>query len=148
MLLRARVSARSKSVICGLRCGYVYLPEMREREEGGNLNTWQQIINALPAIAICLLLIVKLAQMVVESAKSKNWIQLVIMVVTYVAEAEKRISDSATRKEWVIGMIRASAATLDYTITESDWKKISDLVDVLCKMAKNVNVNPREAGER
>ena len=57
----------------------------------------------------------------------------------YMAEAEDKIEDGATRKEWVIGMIRTSANRLDYDITDREWGKISDMIDKLCEMARTVN---------
>lgn len=67
------------------------------------------------------------------------------MVADFMAQAEVKIEDNATRKEWVLGMIRTSANQIDYDLTEQEWEKIGDMIDQLCKMARTVNAEVKEA---
>ena len=103
------------------------------------MNVWEILASVLAGLAVCVPLAGKLVSAVRESARKGNWDQLVGMVAGFMAEAEVKIGDSATRKEWVIGMIRASAGSLDYELTDAELVKISDMIDALCTMAKTVN---------
>lgn len=112
------------------------------------MNIWEILAGILSGLIVCVPLALKLAQVAREAANRGQWDKLVSMVSGYMAEAEAKMSDGATRKEWVIGMIRTSAGSLDYEITESDWTKISDMIDGLVKMAETVNSGRKEAGVR
>ena len=43
--------------------------------------------------------------------------------------AEEKFSDGATRKEWVMAMIRTSAANINYDLDDAALAKISALID-------------------
>ena len=103
------------------------------------MNVWEIIASIMAGLAVCIPLAVKLVQTVRESVRKGNWDKLVGMVIQLMAEAEEKIAESATRKEWVVGMIRTGAGSLDYELTDSDWTKISDMIDALCTMARTVN---------
>lgn len=51
-------------------------------------------------------------------------------------EAEIKFADGATRKEWVMAMVQASAESINYDI---DMSAISELIDGLCDLTKKVN---------
>lgn len=53
------------------------------------------------------------------------------------AEAETLFDNGSDRKEWVLGMICASAETLNYEI---DIAVISKLIDDIIALTKKVNV--------
>ena len=103
------------------------------------MNVWEIIASVLAGLSVCIPLAAELAAAVRESARKGNWDKLVGMVAQFMAEAEVKIEDNATRKEWVIGMIRTSAGSLDYELADADWLKISDMIDALCTMARTVN---------
>ena len=103
------------------------------------MNVWEILSSVLAGLAACIPLAVKLVNAVRESVKKGNWDKLVGMVAGFMAEAEVKIEDNATRKEWVIGMIRTSAGALEFDLTEIEWLKISDMIDALCEMARTVN---------
>ena len=103
------------------------------------MNVWEIIASICAGIAVCIPLAVKLVQTVREAVKNKNWDKIVGMAARYMAEAETLLEDGASRKTWVLAMIRENAAALDYELTVSDWQKISDMIDALCAMAKTVN---------
>ena len=81
-------------------------------------------------------LIVSLIKYVKVAIKEKNWDKLLDMVMHLMSEAEKKFNDGATRKEWVIAMIKASSDSINYDI---DVDAVGDLIDSLCDMSKVVN---------
>ena len=103
------------------------------------MQIWELIAGILTGLIVCVPLVIKLVSVTREAVQKGNWNKLVSLVSSYMVEAEKKMSDGATRKEWVIGMIRTSAHNLDYVITDADWTKISDMIDDLVAMAEIVN---------
>ena len=97
------------------------------------------IVAVLSGLAVCIPLVVKLVASVKTNVEQGRWDQVVRLVAILMTEAERKIADGATRKEWVIGMLRASAGSLDYKLNEEDWDKIDLLIDSLAEMAKTVN---------
>ena len=49
----------------------------------------------------------------------------------------ERFTDGATRKEWVMAMVKGAADTINYDI---DSEEVSQLIDNLCDMTKKVNI--------
>lgn len=87
-------------------------------------------------IATCIPLMIQLAKTVKAAVQEKNWGNLVSMVTDLIVTAEGMYDDGATRKEWVVGMVKASADSINYDIDEN---VVSNLIDNLCAMSKNVN---------
>ena len=101
---------------------------------------WAQLIIAiLGGIATAIPLIVKLVDVVKSSVREKNWNQLVKMTMDYMTQAEKNFESGAERKEWVMSMVKTSAATINYTLTDEDIIKLSDLIDAICSASKIIN---------
>ena len=109
------------------------------------MELWIVISSILSGLIVCVPLVIKLVSVTREAVRKGNWDKLVGMVADYMAEAEIKIADNATRKEWVMGMIRTSANTFDYDLTEGGWTKISEMIDHLCTMARTVNAEKKEA---
>ena len=103
------------------------------------MNVWEIIASVLAGLSVCVPLAVKLVSAVREAVKKGNWDQLVGMIAGLMAEAERKIADGATRKEWVMGMVRTNARSLDYDLTEAELAKIGGMIDALCEMARTVN---------
>jgi hypothetical protein len=59
------------------------------------------------------------------------------MVLDLMVQAEQDYSTGAERKEFVMNQLKVMAKTVDFEI---DWDKVSDLIDALCDMAHEVNV--------
>ena len=97
------------------------------------------IASILSGLIVCIPLVIKLIQVTRETVRKGNWNKIVGMAAEYMAQAEVKIEDNATRKEWVLGMIRTSASQIDYDITDLEWDKISMMIDQLCTMARTVN---------
>ena len=105
-----------------------------------DIMNWVQIIVAiLGGIATAIPLVIKLVDVVKKSVKEKNWNQLVKMTMDYMTQAEKNFESGAERKEWVMSMVKTSAATINYTLTDDDILKISDLIVVICDASKIIN---------
>ena len=106
---------------------------------------WNILISILSGLAVCIPLVIKLVQSVQSGVKEKNWDRLLQMVMQYMAEAEKNISNGATRKEWVMGMLDTAAKTCNYDLTDEERAKMSTMIDSMCDMAKTVNAQENGA---
>ena len=105
-----------------------------------DFNYWIQIaISILSGIAVAIPLIIKLVNVVKDSVKEKNWNLLMKMTMDYMTEAEKNIASGAERKEWVMSMVIASAAHINYPMTDDDVTQIEDLIDAICDASKILN---------
>ena len=101
-------------------------------------NFWiQAIISILSGVAILVPLIVKLVQYVQANAKEKNWSSLMVLVMNLMAQAEQMFDKGADKKEWVINELKAVANTLNYEI---DWNVVSEMIDKICDVSKEINV--------
>lgn len=94
------------------------------------------IVSILSGMAVCLPLLVKLVQYAAQAVKEKNWTRLLSLTMRYMAEAEIKFADGATRKEWVMAMLQASAKELNY---DMDTDAVGRMIDKLCGMSKAVN---------
>lgn len=94
------------------------------------------ILSIVAGLAAAIPLVVKLVQYVQKAIKEKNWGQLLDLVMSLMEEAEEKFADGATRKEWVMAMVQASAESINYDI---DLAAISELIDSLCDLTKKVN---------
>ena len=101
-------------------------------------NFWiQAIISVLSGIAVLIPMIIKLVDFSKQVIKEKNWSQMLRLVMNLMAEAEELYETGAERKEWVLKELRAMADSLNYDI---DWEVLSQMIDALCDMAHEVNV--------
>ena len=101
-------------------------------------NFWiQAIISILSGVAILVPLIIKLVQYVQANAKEKNWSSLMVLVMNLMAQAEQMFDKGADKKEWVINELKAVANTLNYEI---DWNVVSEMIDKICDVSKEINV--------
>lgn len=94
------------------------------------------IVSILSGLAVVIPLVVELVKWIKKAIQEKNWTQLLTLVNELMQEAEFKFEDGASRKEWVMMAIKASADTIDYTI---DMEMVSKLIDDLCAMSKVVN---------
>ena len=79
-----------------------------------------QIGNYSYCLATCIPLAVKLVEYVKTATKEKNWANLLGLVMSLMEQAEKKFDDGATRKEWVMAMVKASADYINYPVDEDD----------------------------
>jgi hypothetical protein len=101
---------------------------------------YEIIIEILKGIIIVAPLVIGLVKYITQAVQEKNWKHLVALVMNLMAEAEEKFDNGAERKQWVLGMIEASAETINYPI---DIEQVSSLIDQLCAMSKQVNA-PKE----
>ena len=94
------------------------------------------IVAVLSGLAICIPLVVKLVENVKEATKSKNWPDLLTMVMDFMSEAEILFENGADRKAWCLGMIEASAHTVNFTI---DMNVVAQIIDDICAASKVIN---------
>ena len=94
------------------------------------------IVALLSGLATCIPLAYKLVQYVQKAAQEKNWNALLGLVIDLMEQAEKKFTDGATRKEWVMAMVQTSAEYINYPI---DNVALGKLIDTLCDMSKIVN---------
>lgn len=100
-------------------------------------------LSILVGLTTAIPLVIKLIEYVQKAVKEKNWNALLAMVMDYMEIAEEKFETGAERKEWVLSMVEASAATVNYDI---DLAVIDKLIDSLCSMTKVVN-SPAEKAE-
>lgn len=91
----------------------------------------------LVGLAVLIPLVVALIKYVTKAADDKNWNIIVKMVLDLMVQAEQDYSTGAERKEFVMNQLKVMAKTVDFEI---NWDKVSDLIDALCDMAHEVNV--------
>lgn len=94
------------------------------------------ILAIVSGILTAIPLVVKLISVVQSNIRERNWAELLDMIMILMEEAEQKFEDGATKKEWVLAMVKASANTINYDI---DMNVVSDLIDSLCSMSKTVN---------
>lgn len=99
------------------------------------------IVAVLAGLATCIPLAVKLIEYVKKAVRGENWPDLLTMVLEYMSKAEQLFDNGADKKAWCIGMIEASAHTVNFQI---DMKIVASMIDELCDMSKIVNA-PSEA---
>ena len=100
---------------------------------------WFELITQLlVGLATLIPLVINLIKYVRLFVKERNWSQLVQLLMVYINQAEKEFETGADRKKWVMDMIKASAATINY---EYDEEKISTLIDEIVLLSKKINVN-------
>ncbi len=114
--------------------------------------TVEQIVSIIVAIltglAACIPLAAKLVTFAKQVAQEKNWGAYLGLAVKLIQQAEQKFNDGATRKEWVMAMVQASAEYINYPV---DSDALSNLIDALVGMSKTVNVPalpaPEEGGD-
>lgn len=99
------------------------------------------IVKYLPTILIGLAAIIPLVAALIKyvgkATESKNWNVVVKMVLDLMVQAEQDYSTGAEKKDFVMNQVAVLAKTVDFDI---DMAKVSDLIDALCDMAHEVNV--------
>lgn len=111
-----------------------FMPERRQNMDTNQIV--QLIVAILTGLATCIPLAVKLVEYVKTATKEKNWANLLGLVMSLMEQAEKKFDDGATRKEWVMAMVKASADYINYPVDEDT---LSKMIDSLCDMSKIVN---------
>lgn len=98
------------------------------------------IVSILAGLVVCIPVVVKLGQTVTAAIQEKNWARIVEIAIDFMEKAETMFSTGAERKTWVMEMVSAAAGQIDYNYDADSEKKVSDLVDAVCRTAKKINV--------
>lgn len=99
----------------------------------------EMIISILVGLATVIPVVVKLVEYVQKAVKEKNWNEIMRITIEYMKTAETKFADGATRKEWVLAMVRTSAVSINYDLDDAALAKISDLIDSICAAASIIN---------
>ena len=98
---------------------------------------WYEIaISIFTGLVTAIPLVIKLVEYVQKAVQEKNWNNLLKLVMNLMAEAEDKFEKGADKKAWVLGMVEASAKTINY---EVDLEQVGELIDSLCDMSRLVN---------
>ena len=108
------------------------------------MDTANIIIAILSGCAVCIPLAIKLVQYVSTSVKEKNWSDIVKLAIEYMTDAELKFTDNETRKQWVLGMVKSSAKSVNYDLDDVSLHKIGDMIDSICLAAKTINNTIKE----
>lgn len=98
---------------------------------------WLDItLSILEAAIVVIPLVVALVKYVRKAYQEKNWSKMMNLLVQLMEEAEAKFVDGATKKDYVMALIKASAESINYDV---DMDLISEMIDNLCDMSKVVN---------
>lgn len=93
------------------------------------------IVKILVSLIVVVPLVVALVKYIKKAIEEKNWNNLLKLVLSLCSAAEDKFSSGADRKEWVMAMVKASADTINYNISEAELSKlIDDLIDLTNKV--------------
>ena len=105
---------------------------------------WYEIlISILSGLVAVIPLVTKLVQVTKSYIQEKNWNKIIVMVTEYMATAETMFDTGAEKKEWVMEMLKTSAKVSNFDLTEENLLKISELIDQMCKLSKNINITSK-----
>ena len=90
------------------------------------------ILGLLVLIPFC----VNVFKWVKKMIADKKWPELIKIVIKLIAEAEEACPDGASRKEYVMQMVKSAAEAMDYDV---DMDEISKFIDNVVAMTKLVN---------
>lgn len=101
---------------------------------------WVKLILAvLAGLSTAIPLVIELAKYVKQATEEKNWAAMLKLVMSWMTEAEKKFADGASRKEWVMSMVIASADTINYPLDDAAIAKIGATIDEICAASKILN---------
>ena len=96
-------------------------------------------LNVLTGLTVAIPTIIALVKFIQAATKEKNWSKLLHLALGYMETAEEEIENGSDRKEWVLAMVRKSAATINYDYDDEAEAKIAMLIDSVCSAAKKIN---------
>ena len=98
---------------------------------------WFEIIIGIVAGLIVLIpLGIHIFNWLKKVISEKKWPELIEVVLKLIAEAETAYNDGASRKEYVMQMVKSTAEAMEYDV---DMDEISQFIDNVVAMAKLVN---------
>lgn len=104
----------------------------------------EYVLSIVAGLAAAIPLVIKLIEYVKKSIREKNWPEMLKMVMGFMEIAEKKFEDGETKKAFVMSMVAASAEKVNYDI---DMNVVSEMIDSLCDLSKEINVEVSKAIE-
>lgn len=101
------------------------------------------IVSVLAGLGAAIPLVIELVNYVKQATNERNWAAVLKLVMAWMAEAEKKFSDGASRKEWVMSMVVTSADTINYPLDNDAIAKISATIDEICAASKVLNTGSK-----
>ena len=101
------------------------------------MEQYEILIGIMSGLIVIIPLVIYLVRYLKTAVQDKNWGKILDLVIDLMKQAEEQFDKGSDKKQWVLGMIEASANSLNYDI---DLEQIGKLIDSLCAMAKIVNV--------
>lgn len=98
------------------------------------------VVAIVSGVATAIPLVIQLVKMIKESARSKNWTNLMQLVLQLMADAEKKLATGAERKQYVIDAIKAMEHTLNYDIDENI---VGEMIDAIVEASKIINTKKK-----
>lgn len=103
---------------------------------------WYEVLmEILSGLIIMIPLVAKLWSVIIAYVQEKNWNKIIVAVTEYMITAEKMFETGAERKAWVIEMLKTSASVSNFNLTEENLLKISELIDKMCELSKQINTS-------
>lgn len=102
------------------------------------------IVSILSGLCVCIPLVYKLVNTMISYIKEKNWNNIMMVIIEYMTVAESMFKTGAERKTWVMEMIKTSAQASNFELNDENLAKISELIDEMCALSKNINVLKEE----
>lgn len=100
--------------------------------------TWTDIVKlVIYTLIIVIPLVYNLWKYVKLAMQGKNWKPILKLVMDFMSTAEGMYDSGADRKEWVMSMVETAAKSIGSTV---NMDEVSEMIDNLCKMSKNVNI--------
>ena len=100
------------------------------------MDWFEVIVGILVGLTVLIPLGVKIFHWLKKVISEKKWPELIEVVIKLITEAETAYPDGASRKEYVMQMVKSTADAMDYDV---DMAEISKFIDNVVAMAKLVN---------
>lgn len=97
------------------------------------------IVSILSGLAVCIPLVVELVKAVQSTIKEKNWGKIVKVAIDLMTEAERKFTEGAAKKAWVMAGIEVAAKSIDYPYDDAAKQRIGDMIDAICDASKVIN---------
>ena len=98
------------------------------------------IVGILVGLMVLIPFGVKVFNWLKKIISEKKWPELIRVVIKLITDAETAYPDGASRKEYVMQMVKSTADAMDYDV---DMDEISKFIDNIVAMSKLVNATKK-----
>ena len=103
------------------------------------MNWVEIVVSILSGLAVCIPLVIKLVDSVQNTIKEKNWGKIVKVAIDLMTEAERKFTEGAAKKAWVMAGVEVAAKSIDYPYDDAAKQRVSDMIDAICDASKVIN---------